>query len=81
VEQTLINAHAALSEFEVEPQISWVSDIYQMSVLRGRPTPAVIVNGRVKSSGRIPSVYEFSQWIQEELAARAVPRTLEEVAA
>lgn len=77
VEQTMINASAA-ADVEEKVEILRVSDIHQITRMGGIATPTVIMNERVKSSGRIPSVYEITGWIMEELAEERVRKELEE---
>ena len=65
--RALLNAEAAIAEFNDEVHLNPVQDI---SVMRERGaiyTPTVIVENNIVSTGRIPSVYEFKGWIQKEL--------------
>ena len=78
VEQTLINAHAAVGEFEMKLKVHWIGDILEVARMGGVSTPTVIVNEKLKSSGRIPSVYEIASWIEEELAGKLRPEGIEE---
>ena len=70
--RTLANANAAVSEFDERPRIHWINDIHDIVTLGGFAIPTVVVNEKVKASGRIPSVYEFAQWIEEELEAEEI---------
>lgn len=78
VEQTLMNAHAAVAEFEMKLKVHWIGDILEVARMGGVSTPTVIVNEKLKSSGRIPSVYEIASWIEEELAGVLRPDEIEE---
>ncbi|MGA2622884.1 MAG: thioredoxin family protein [Bacteroidota bacterium] len=78
VEQTLMNAHAAVAEFEMKLEVHWVGDIYEVARMGGVSTPTVIVNEKLKSSGRIPSVYEIASWIEEERDGELKPEKIEE---
>lgn len=66
-EQVLINAQAALKEFDRRGNVEWISDVHKMILLGVRYTPALYVHGKLKATGRVPSVYEITTWIQEEL--------------
>jgi len=70
-EQTIVNAEAALDEFEPEGRVEWVSDVYDMVKIGIVRTPAVIINDELKSAGRIPSVYELTTWMEEEMVKEA----------
>lgn len=67
-EQTLLNAQAALSDFEPDSKIEWISDVYEMTALGITRMPAIIINEKLKSAGRIPSVHEIKSWIEKEIA-------------
>jgi len=67
VNQTIINARAATAAFEAKPRIVCVDDIHAIAEMGGVLVPTVMVNEKVKTEGRIPSVYEFETWIEEEL--------------
>lgn len=66
-EQTLLNAQAALNDFEADSKVEWISDVYETVALGITHTPAIIINEKLKSSGRIPSVHEIKSWIEKEL--------------
>ncbi|HTK82826.1 MAG TPA: thioredoxin family protein [Bacteroidota bacterium] len=66
-EQTLINAQAALRDFDRRSKVEWVSDQHAMIALGIRHTPTLFVNGKLRSASRVPSVHEISLWIEEEL--------------
>lgn len=65
--RTLINAQAAATEFEDRPKVHLISDIYEIAEMGRLHTPTVMVNEKLKLTGRIPSVYEIKTWIEEEL--------------
>jgi len=77
VEQVLINARAAASEFGSKLKILWVNDPYKITKMGNVLTPTILVNEKVKSSGRIPSVYEFTTWIEEGLTQGSKEKFLE----
>lgn len=66
-EQALINARAAAGEFEERPRVYSINDLEGIARMGRVSTPTVLVNGKLKSSGHIPSVYEITTWIEEEL--------------
>ncbi len=66
VRHAVTNATASLSHFEVKPKIQWISDIQKIAAMGALVVPTILVNEKLKSSGRIPSVHEFKTWIEEE---------------
>jgi len=63
VEKRTINA---LAELNVGADVQKVTDIKKISEFKIFATPALVINGKVKCSGRIPSPEEIKRWIQEE---------------
>ena len=66
-EQTIVNAQAALDEFDTEANVEWINDVYDMAKIGIVRTPAVVINNDLKVAGRIPSVFELTTWIEEEM--------------
>jgi len=64
VEKRTINA---LAELNVSADVQKVTDIKKISEYKVFATPGLVINGKVKSSGRIPSPEEIKKWIQEEI--------------
>jgi len=64
VEKRTINA---LAELNVGADVQKVSDIKKIMEYKIMGTPGLVINSKVKSSGRIPSAEEIKKWIQEEL--------------
>jgi len=64
VEKRTINA---LAELNVAADLQKVTDIKKISEYKIFATPGLVINGKVKSSGRIPSLEEIKNWIQEEM--------------
>lgn len=64
VEKRTINA---LAELNVGADVQKVTDIRKISEYKVFATPALAINGKVKTSGRIPSPEEIKKWIQEEM--------------
>ena len=57
---------AVLSETGIQAGLNHISDpnlIAQYGIL---PTPALIINGTVKSAGRVPSKSMIKKWLEEE---------------
>jgi len=67
IDRTLVNAQAAAAEFDDRPEVSWIGDIHHIVELGSKQSPTILVNEKVKLTGRIPSVYEIRTWIEEEL--------------
>lgn len=67
INRTLVNAQAAAAEFDDRPEVSWVGDIHHIVEIGSKQSPTILVNDKVKLTGRIPSVYEIRTWIEEVL--------------
>ncbi len=67
VRHAVTNATASVSRFETKPRVQWINDIQQIASMGALVVPTILVNEKLKSAGRIPSVYEFETWIEEEL--------------
>ena len=57
----------ALSDLNVGANVQKVTDIKKISAYKVFATPAMVINGKVKASGRIPSAEEIKNWIHEEM--------------
>jgi small redox-active disulfide protein 2 len=55
-----------LAELNVEADIAKVTDMRKIMEYKIMATPGLVINGKVKSSGRIPSKDEIRKWIEEE---------------
>jgi small redox-active disulfide protein 2 len=64
VEKRTINA---LAELNVGADVQKVTEIKKITEYKIFSTPALVINGKVKASGRIPSPEEIKKWIQEEM--------------
>lgn len=64
VEKRTINA---LAELNIGADVQKVTDIKKISEYKIWATPTLVINGKVKCSGRIPSLEEIKKWIKEEL--------------
>jgi small redox-active disulfide protein 2 len=56
----------ALAELNVAADVQKVKDIKEISSYGVLSTPGLVINNTVKAQGRIPSVVEIKEWIQEE---------------
>ncbi len=59
------NAKKAIEELDVDSEVEKVEDIAKIISFGVMMTPAVVINGEVKASGRIPSTEEIKKWVQE----------------
>ncbi|MBM3296443.1 MAG: thioredoxin family protein [Candidatus Aminicenantes bacterium] len=57
---------SALAELGVPADVRKVTDIKKIAEFKIFATPGLVVNGKAKASGRIPSLDEIKRWIQEE---------------
>jgi small redox-active disulfide protein 2 len=57
------NAQTAVKESGVEADIAKVEDIARITEYAVMMTPALVVDGEVKASGRIPAPDEIKKWI------------------
>ncbi|MEO0072874.1 MAG: thioredoxin family protein, partial [candidate division WOR-3 bacterium] len=56
-----------LAELNIAADVQKVTDIKKIMEYKILSTPGLVINGKVKCAGRIPSKEEIKQWIQEEL--------------
>lgn len=56
----------ALAELGTVADVQKVKNITEIAEYGIFGTPGLVVNGKVKSSGRIPSLEEIKSWIREE---------------
>jgi len=54
-----------LAELNVPADVEKVTDIKKIMAYGIFSTPGLVINGKVKSSGRIPRPEEIKDWIQE----------------
>lgn len=64
VEKRTMNA---LIELDFDADVQKITDIKQIAQYKIYGTPGLVINGKVKCSGQIPSVDEIKKWIQEEM--------------
>jgi small redox-active disulfide protein 2 len=58
----------ALAELHVAADVEKITDIKKMMSFGIFGTPGLVINGKVKSTGRIPRIEEIKAWIQEAAA-------------
>jgi small redox-active disulfide protein 2 len=58
----------AVAEAGVEANVEKITDIMKIMTFGVISTPAVVVDGIVKSSGKIPKKEEVKNWIKKEKA-------------
>jgi len=58
------NARKAVSELKMKAEIVKVTDIGKIVEYGVMSTPALVINGKVKASGRIPDVEEIKKWLK-----------------
>jgi len=64
VEKRTINA---LIELNVSADVQKITDIKKIAEYKIMGTPGLLINGKVKCYGRIPSADEIKNWLREEL--------------
>lgn len=63
VEKRTINA---LAELNQAADVQKITDIKKIAEYKILSTPGLVINGKVKSYGRIPSMNEIKEWIKQE---------------
>jgi len=58
------NVKEALAEAGVEANVEKITDIMEIATYGVFGTPAVVVNGEVKSVGKIPDKEDIKKWIE-----------------
>jgi len=61
LEKRTINA---LAQMNIAADVEKISDIQKIISYRIMATPGLIIDGKVKCAGRIPSVDEIKEWIR-----------------
>ena len=56
----------ALAELNIAADVQKITDMKKIMEYKIMATPGLVINGKVKSSGRIPSKAEIKKWIDEE---------------
>lgn len=64
-EQTEKNVKEAVQESGVDAKVNKVTDVMEIAKYGVFGTPAVVVDGKVKSVGKIPGKDEIMTWIKK----------------
>ncbi len=56
---------AALAELNLDADFDHVQDIREISKFKVLGTPALVINGEVKSVGRVPTKEQIKKWLME----------------
>jgi small redox-active disulfide protein 2 len=59
----------AVAEAGVDAQVEKITDIMKIMTFGVISTPAVVVDGQVKSSGKVPKKDEILNWIKQQKVA------------
>ena len=62
-------ARRAVEDLGVDARVEKVSDIRKIAAYGITAVPGLVVDDRVKCSGRVPAVGEIKAWIREAAAA------------
>jgi small redox-active disulfide protein 2 len=57
----------ALAELGIAADVEKVTDFKKIAEHKIYATPGLVINGKLKSAGRIPSQEEIKNWIREEM--------------
>ena len=58
------NAKKAIDELKIRAEIEKVTDVGEIVDYGVMSTPAIVINGEVKASGRIPTTEEIKKWLK-----------------
>jgi len=58
------NAKKAIDELKIRAEIEKVTDVGEIVDYGVMSTPAIVINGEVRASGRIPTVEEIKKWLK-----------------
>jgi len=64
-EGTEKNIKEVLAEIGLDVQVDKVTDVMEIAKYGVFITPAVVIDGKVKSSGKIPNTEEIKTWIKQ----------------
>ena len=63
-QQTEKIVREAVAESEISAEVEKITDVMKIMTYGVMGTPAVVVNGQVKSVGKVPKKEEVIKWIQ-----------------
>jgi small redox-active disulfide protein 2 len=58
--------HDVLKELNLEAEVTKVSDLDKISSYGVLMTPGLVINGKVYSSGKLPTAATLKGWIEQE---------------
>lgn len=58
------NAKKAVDELKIKADIKKVTDVAKIVDYGVMSTPAIVIDGKVKASGRIPTSEEIKKWMK-----------------
>jgi small redox-active disulfide protein 2 len=64
--KTTQNAQQAVEELGIDAEIAKVEDLDKITEYGVMITPALVIDGKVKVAGKIPSKQEIIDWIEEK---------------
>jgi small redox-active disulfide protein 2 len=64
-----VSARAAVAWLGVEAQVEKVTDITDIMSYDVLTTPGLVINEKLVSSGRLPSVAEITSWLTDAIMA------------
>ncbi len=67
-------AQKAVAHFGVPATITKVEEIKDIMAYKILATPALVINGKIKSAGRIPSAAEITTWLATAAMEQEVTR-------
>ena len=59
------NAQKAVEQAAVSAELTKVEDLQEITRYNVFMTPALVIDGTVKSTGKVPKPEQISKWIQE----------------
>lgn len=60
------HVHTAIQNLQIEPEIERLTDAEDMIDLGIASSPALIIDGEIKSSGRVLSVEQIERFLREQ---------------
>jgi len=55
-----------LAEMNIAADVQKVTDLQKIMEYKIMATPGLVINGKVKCSGKIPAKSQIKQWLEEE---------------
>ena len=64
--KTAQNVQQAVEESGIHAEVIKVEDLNKITEYGVMMTPALVIDGKVKATGRIPDIQEIIDWIEEK---------------